>query len=171
MYSQTAYSTRDTIYKILRKVFALPLLPAEDIPDAFVELKRKVNADADAMVTFLEYVEATWIESEIWPVSSWSVYGRSIRTNNDVEGWHHRLNRRAKKGNLPFYLLIVLLYSKANDLPTQCQLVREGKLVRHQSKRTQYTQGRLMALWKLYNEKRITTNHLLKRCGRIYGPC
>jgi len=23
---------------------------------------------------------------------NWSVYRRVIRTNNDVEGWHHRLN-------------------------------------------------------------------------------
>ena len=27
------------------------------------------------------------------------------RTNNDVEGWHHRLNNRAGRGQIQFYVL------------------------------------------------------------------
>ncbi|KAL3875495.1 hypothetical protein ACJMK2_033441 [Sinanodonta woodiana] len=101
------------MYKLLRKVFALPLLPAEDIPPSFEELQRRVNSEAVNVQSFLRYVEDTWIHNDIWTVDSWSVYGRSIRTNNDVEGWHNRLNRRVRKGNLPFYLLITLLYKEA----------------------------------------------------------
>ncbi|XP_078676410.1 uncharacterized protein LOC144913542 [Branchiostoma floridae x Branchiostoma belcheri] len=35
---------------------------------------------------------------------------QSVRTNNDVEGWHTRLNLKAKKAALPLYLLIDLLH-------------------------------------------------------------
>ena len=76
----------------------------------------------------MAYVDSTWIESEIWSVESWLVFGRSVRINYYAEGWHNRLNRRVKKGNLPFYLLLSPLYSESNQLPTQIKLIKEGKL-------------------------------------------
>ena len=46
--------------------------------------------------------------------SSWSVFMKSNRMNNDIEGWHLGLNRRAAgKPPLPLYLLISLLYREA----------------------------------------------------------
>jgi hypothetical protein len=45
-------------------------------------------------------IEDTWMTSTVWTVPTWSVFNQSIRTNNDVEGWHHKLNRKAHKGNL-----------------------------------------------------------------------
>ncbi|KAH3695526.1 hypothetical protein DPMN_082986 [Dreissena polymorpha] len=33
----------------------------------------------------LSYIRSTWIMSATWPVPCWSVFGMSIRTNNDVE--------------------------------------------------------------------------------------
>ncbi|XP_052799154.1 uncharacterized protein LOC128230752 [Mya arenaria] len=122
------------------------------------------------MVSFLQYVSSTWIQNEMWPVASWSVFGHSIRTNNDVEGWHARFNRRAKKGNLPFYLLVELLYKDAQEIPIMCKLVKERKLCRYQRKATTLTQGRLMKLWAEYSANELTTSSLLKACGRLYGP-
>jgi hypothetical protein len=98
----------------MHKVFALPLLPSDDILDAFQKIKDKNDANDGRFDTCLQYVEPTWMRSELWPVEAWSVHGRSIRTNYDVEGWHARLNRRARKGNLPFvcvmkFIICVLL--------------------------------------------------------------
>lgn len=146
------------------------LLPADDIQAAFTKLRQKNNANDDRMNDFFSYVERTWITNEMWPVGSWSVFGRSIRTNNDVEGWHARLNRRAKKGNLSFYLLVELLFREARDIPIQCKLVKEGKLKRYQRRNTTSTQAKLMTLWEEYNENRRTTNSLLKECSNLYGP-
>ena len=36
-----------------------------------------------------------------------------LRTNNDVEGWHYRLNRRARLSHLPFYVLVRLLWEES----------------------------------------------------------
>ncbi len=69
-----------------------------DIREAFDHIKSKVDPAATSVMSFINYVEDTWMDSTVWPVESWTVYGRSVRTNNDVEGWHTRLNRRAKKG-------------------------------------------------------------------------
>ena len=35
----------------------------------------------------------TWTRGSVWSVPEWSVYNQAIRTNNDVEGGHHRLNK------------------------------------------------------------------------------
>ena len=87
--------------------------------------------------------------------------------NNDVEGLHNRLNRRAKKGNLPFYMLLSLLYSEACVIPTQVKMVKEGKLRRYQHKHTKGVSAKVAKLWERYAD----TSSLLKRCGRLYGPC
>jgi len=54
-------------------------------------------------------VDEIWVSSRLWPVSSWSAF-QSIRTNNDVEGWHNWLNQQAPKGKLNVYQLTALLF-------------------------------------------------------------
>ena len=39
------------------------------------------------LLCFVSYIQDTWIESRMWPPTSWSVFGQSVRTNNDVEGF------------------------------------------------------------------------------------
>lgn len=58
----------------------------------------------------------------MWHPSCWSLYKLPNRTNNNMEGWHHSLNRRAS-----FYLLKGLLHQEAS-LMIQIQLVSDGKL-------------------------------------------
>ncbi|KAG1653159.1 hypothetical protein GQR58_025784 [Nymphon striatum] len=114
---QHEYEQKGNVYELLRKVFALPFLPADDIASAFQKLSDKVDASACRLTAFFQYVHDTWITNRTWPLQSITVFGRSIRTNNDVEGWHNRINRRAKKSNLPFYMLVILLYTEpANSL-------------------------------------------------------
>ena len=82
-----------------------------------------------------------------------------------------KINRRAKKGNLQFYLLITLLYKEASLLPTQVKMVSEGKLRRFQRKKSKAIHGRLFKVWKDYEDGIVTVTTLLRKCGHIYGPC
>lgn len=117
---QVAYQERDDVNKFVRKVMALPLLPAEHIRPAFEELVLQV-ADRPVLLDLLSYVEDTWINSTIWPIPSWSVYNKAIRTNNDCEGWHTWMNVDRAQGrmNVNFYLLLGLLRKEADLLPLQ----------------------------------------------------
>ena len=72
---------------------ALPFLPYKKIAPMLGTLEGQ--ASTPKLQEFTEYVKSTWVESETWPPSSWSVYMQAVRTNNDVEGWHHGLHRRA----------------------------------------------------------------------------
>ena len=76
----------------------------------------------------MEYVSLAWISNTIWPPSSSSIFMLSVRTNNDVEGWHHRLHRGAScRANLPFYMLVGLLFQEAGLTVLQMRLVSEKK--------------------------------------------
>jgi len=95
---QTAYSTDSNIHIFCKLCFALPFLPAHKINIAITRLFRKANtAELQELVV---YIRSNWIDSQTWPPESWSVYRRVISTNNDVEGWHYRLNARAHKNSL-----------------------------------------------------------------------
>ena len=72
---------------------ALPFLPEDNIQPMFEQLR--LEASTDPLKQFVNYASETWISSNTWPPSSWSVYMMAIRSNNDVEGWHNGLHRRA----------------------------------------------------------------------------
>lgn len=93
-----------------------------------------------------------------------------VRTNNDVEGYHRRLNAAATRGSLPFYVLIELLGREAAMVELQAKLVSEDKLKRHQRKKYAHLQGRMFKYWNEYVEGSRSTSSLLRACSRLYGP-
>ncbi|KAI0225763.1 hypothetical protein LSAT2_023481 [Lamellibrachia satsuma] len=80
------------------------------------------------------------ITSRMWPPTSWAVFGQSVRTNNDVEGWHHGFKA---KQQMPFYQLTSQLYEEAAQIELTLRLVSEGKLRRHQKRHFDTCRGRL----------------------------
>ena len=77
---QFDYSARGATYDFLRKVMALPFLPAAQIQTAFNALKKKVTTPK--LLAFMEYVEKNWILHRTFKPENWSVFRMSIRTNN-----------------------------------------------------------------------------------------
>ena len=81
--------------KFIRRLFCLPFLPQEQLCAYFatiMALGTPTNQLPQELRQLLNYIDNTWIHSAIWPPASWSVFNRSVRTNNDCEGWHRRLN-------------------------------------------------------------------------------
>lgn len=150
-------------------VMALPFLPHHEIEPIFNRIRQQ--ATTEPLCKFVDYVDATWISSNTWPPSSWSVYLQSIRTNNDVEGWHNALNRRARgKSQLPLYMLIELLHQEARLTSLQIRLVSERKLRRIQRKVYRNVQAKIFALWDDYQTGKKSAYQLLKACKYLNGP-
>ncbi|XP_041350034.1 uncharacterized protein LOC121369182 isoform X2 [Gigantopelta aegis] len=78
------YLNDDGTCKFIKKIFALPFLPAEHVEAAFDGLRRATQVPG--LVTLLDYVDRTWMRSSVWSVDAWSVFNQCVRTNNDVEG-------------------------------------------------------------------------------------
>ena len=164
----TAYAKDRNTHRYLRKLMALPFAPAECIPAVFDQLRQ--DATTPALQKVCEYIENRWISSDVWPTTAWSAFMRSTRTNNDVEGWHRRLNQHAKKGNLPFYLLVDLLHQEAKTTEVEVRLVSERKLKQKQRKVYAELQGKIFGSWEDFVVGRITALQLVKSCSFVYGP-
>ena len=166
---QTDYSNDDDdVHNFCRQLFALPFLPADKIPSVFSRLFRRANSAELKELTY--YIRTNWIDSNMWPPECWSVYRRVIRTNNDVEGWHYRLNARARKNSLQFYLLIQLLYREASAVKWQVKFMSDGKVLRRQRKCYRSITARLNELWTDYDNDNISVRKLLRECSKLYNP-
>ena len=130
---------------------ALPFLPAEKINKRFYRLQRRATVELLQKLT--RYVEDNWITSQTFPTATWSVFMEAARTNNDLEGWHNGLNRRAKgRSQLPLYVLIQLLHKESSLVSLQIRLASDRRLRRHQRTSYRKMQRRLFDLWKQYEE-------------------
>jgi hypothetical protein len=72
----------------------------------FPKLKRKpAKLKIILLDKFFNYIENTWLQPGIWSPEAWSVFFQIIRTNNDAEGWHNKLNSNPSRTR---YLLDIL---------------------------------------------------------------
>ena len=166
---QVLYSNDDKTHKFIRKLLSLPYLPAEHINAVFTALQRKATTPPLQQLT--NYISTTWINSSVWPIPSWSVFGRYTQTNNDVEGWHFRMNAKAKKGQLSFYMLIQLLYEESQSVNVQIRLVKENKLSRQEQSKYRKAQQAIFDIWDDYIIGNKSANQLLKSCSKhVYAP-
>ena len=125
-------------------------------------------------VLFHELVDVNnqWIDTNIFPPSSWSAYRQPFRTNNDIERWHNFLNLPAGgKVHLPFYLLIHLLHQESSVWTVQLRLVNARKLQMIQHKKYRALQVRIFGYMEDYAGSKILSMRLLKACSHLaYGP-
>ena len=94
---QAAYNSDNNTYKFIHKLLSLPYLPAEHISTIFRKLQHK--AVTKPLQELTTYIETTWLNNSLWTTTSWSVFNHITRTNNDVEGWHHHMNKKPRKDN------------------------------------------------------------------------
>ena len=106
---------------------ALPFLPEGEILTEFQRLQRQ--AESPTIAEFAEYVNSTWISNATWSPADWTVFKQAVRTNNDLEGWHHGINcRAAGESQLPLYVLIKLLHQEAQLTAIQIRLISENSV-------------------------------------------
>ena len=142
---------------------ALPFFAHHEIRPMFV--CPSIQAETQPLPNLIEYIPEQWIDSNIFLPREWSVFKQPIRTNNDLDGLHNALNRRAcGKCRLEFYLLIQLLHREAHLTSITIQLVSDKKLKRIQRKKVQATSAetvRRLGAVPDRQQKRLTTTPLL----------
>ncbi|KAK2152678.1 hypothetical protein LSH36_321g00041 [Paralvinella palmiformis] len=136
---------------ICRKLMALPFLLQEHITAVFETIVSQAGVGVPAINNLFEYMRNTWVVSQLFPPHGWSVFGHSLRTNNDCEGWHYRLNHRGKRAKLPFYLLVHLLHKEARIVNIQVTMVYLEDLTRDQRRAAVNITSRLEKLWAEYS--------------------
>ena len=93
---------------------------------------------------------------------------KNVFSSLDVEGWHHRLNRKtsSKKG---FYEIVIkVLYKEVRGMDNRLKMVSEKKLRRNQRKAATNISGKIFEMWRLYNSNSLTVNSLLRKVTEVY---
>ena len=114
----------------------------------------------DRLQQLMTYIDKTWMTSTVWTIDTWSMYREPVRTNNEAEGWHRRINSKASRTNLQLYLLVPLLHHEAEYAEHQVYLLSNNKLRRYQRKKYRQLQGQICELWENYNETNMTTSEI-----------
>lgn len=172
---QSEYSNDPTAKRVIRHLFGLPFLPHALIPRTFRLLC--YDANTSKLRSLFRYVQRTWIRQTVshnnlnmWRPFHWSVFGRDMRTNNSLEGWHNRLNRKALKAKLPFYALVKLLYEESQVTKIYKGFFSVGKLPLYRKRRYVRLNNRIRHFWSLFRARRITPLDLVRRCAWTYCP-
>ena len=126
------------------------------------------EATTDAQRQLCTYVRTTWVQSAVWPPSAWSVFYRAVRSNNDVEGWHRRLNAKASRGSLNLYLLMLMLAAESQLVNIQLILLKESHRIRRQCRASRTTTARLFKLWGRLTSKERTARQILRAASHIF---
>ncbi|WAR06144.1 LOW QUALITY PROTEIN: hypothetical protein MAR_021513 [Mya arenaria] len=145
---------------ISMELLALPFLPPGDIPRAFQKLKDRSDGSSEQLRELFHYVTDQWLENSIWSPDEWSVYRK--------KRWHRRMNARAGRGQLQFYVLLGLLLKEAKLVPLQAQLVGEG-IGRNRREVYSDMDMRIDELWEKYDAHDILCENFLREIGEING--
>jgi hypothetical protein len=146
------YRKKRNTHQFMKQILCLNYLPHEQIEAIFTSLRQLVLPTHPlALHNFMQYIEDTWISSSVFKPQKWSVCGHAIRTNNDVEGWHARLNRLIGRcglsSNVNMYELINILFEESKVINLQCKLVGDKKLQKYQKKKFKNHQQHIFQLW------------------------
>ena len=98
---------------------ALPFLPVAYIPSLFG------TDPPEPLIQLLTYFKRQGMTNSIFPITSLSIFEQRIRTNNDVEGWHKRLNMQSQQSlNLHNLIQVLHVYSfRDNTISGQDQYI------------------------------------------------
>lgn len=109
--------------RIIGLTAALPLLPEEEMEHGWEYVK--AESQDLGMQKFINYIERFWLKKQIRKMLS--VYGLRHRTNNAMEGWHSKINKRVTKGSITIPRLLNLLRQVQNTKIKQQQKNKGSK--------------------------------------------
>ena len=110
----------------IRKLLALDFVLIELISLTFQGLR---NDGAVELQTLFDYFEHYWIE--VVDHKLWNMYGVQRRTNNNLEGWHLRLNRSVGKAHANIYEFVSKLIREQGCTETLLAQVAAGNIKPH----------------------------------------
>ena len=96
---------------------------------------------------------------------TWSVYIKSIRSNNDTEGWHNSL--KSVRIAPTFYETIEVLSKNSNDAEVERMMVMAGKEVRRVRRENREKEVALRELWRAYSDRKISPRTLLNKIAQL----
>lgn len=92
------YARDIEVQEICRRAMCIHLIPYKEVPLALAILNDKSYSSPhyEKLGELFSYIKNMAREHLLWKPKFWSVFKKPIRTNNDAEGLHLRINCRGK---------------------------------------------------------------------------
>ena len=129
-------------------------------------LKEEFEESGEKMASLYTYISQTWFNNSIWKPREICAYKRLIRTNNDTEGYHRRLNSRLGE-KPPIYKMISFLYKEAVLVDVTCKLITCKNIKMIRRKKTREAQAHVTDLWTQFEERSIDAKTLLLEATKL----
>ncbi|KRY34275.1 hypothetical protein T03_16043, partial [Trichinella britovi] len=148
------------VRKKVKMMMALAFLPVHLAPAGFEIINVGMSGQLEALY---QYFQQEWLPATKIPL--WNVHGVSVRTNNHLEGWHSRMNKRARKHYLGFYQFFKLILDEQGKTKTAVRQIDDGYTHGRGSVRRSAAYGvqqrRVAALTGKLVHNEITVEHFL----------
>ncbi|KRZ52395.1 Ragulator complex protein LAMTOR3 [Trichinella nativa] len=118
---RTDYMNNQEVRKKVKMLMALAFLPVHLVPAGFEIINVGTSGQLEAL---FQYFQREWLPAATIPL--WNVHGVSVRTNNHLEGWHSRMNKRARKHHLGFYQFLQLILDEQGKTETVVRQIDDG---------------------------------------------
>ncbi|XP_071105243.1 uncharacterized protein [Haliotis cracherodii] len=98
------YTNNPAIQSHVRRAGALPLLPLDQVQNAWVEVMEQ-GPDDQQIGDFNDYVTSTWVDDDArFPCHIWNQHDNTgPRSNNHLEGFHCGLKKRTPRSHPNIY--------------------------------------------------------------------
>ena len=161
----TLYQHDEDIHIHIGMCAALSLIPVNRIDDGWISIQETTPLLAQ-LRRFYDYFVDQWLDSTMFNREMWNVETEVHRTNNQLEGWNHKLNMRVGCVNPSFKKLIVVLKEEALYMDFLASKVEMGVLNHNRSHKYRTLQQRITRARDAFDETGDLV-HFLRTLGHI----
>jgi hypothetical protein len=101
-----------------------------------------------ALQPLFRYFDQQWLQS-VSP-SMWNVHNEDVRTNNDLEGWHHGFNKAIGRHHPNIWFLLESFINERASTEVTLQQIAAGHVVGRQRNRVKHLHSRIKRLRRRY---------------------
>ena len=166
------YRNDDNFNRLVRRAFALPLVPPASIDDVWL---RAMDEEPDPEVErFKDYVTTTWVDNLTarFPYEIWNQYDNigGIRTTNNLESWHSKMKKELERPHPNVFRFIELLKEEQTRVENELRLLQAGGQVPAQRQKYRNVTLRLLRLKVRLESNQIDVYHYAGAVGGILTP-
>ncbi|CAF4569318.1 unnamed protein product [Rotaria socialis] len=158
------YAADEEIRNTYRKIMALALMPVSLVLRAFGDLSESVLESSPIKFNLLKplyhYFENQWLKNV--DIQRWNVYGLKLRTNDNCERYHNRLNLRISKYHPNSWAFIRCIQGGENRFNHLLIQLKGDVQMRPKTKKTQPIRQRIDTLYIRHDNVDATNNELLE---------